>query len=135
MLLHIFRLEAKASLSGRQKRIGAARAASASARRVEDIIGKGSAVVERMPVMPQTVLLRSELSPALGVSPRERIELGSGLRQNLGAPRRKRKERPLWGSTARKAFLPGGLGAGIMHAVHLSCLTSKVIHRRFTRFL
>jgi hypothetical protein len=46
------------------KRIGTARAASASARRAEDIIGKGSAVAERMPVIPQTVLLRSELSPA-----------------------------------------------------------------------
>jgi hypothetical protein len=64
MLLHIFCLEAKASAEAAgEKRIGAARAASI-ARRVEDIIGKGSAVVERMPVMPQTVLLRSELSPA-----------------------------------------------------------------------
>ena len=34
-------------------------------RRIEDIIGKGSAVAERMPVMPQRVLLRAELSPAL----------------------------------------------------------------------
>ena len=43
MLLHIFRLEAKASPSGPAiKRIGTARAASFSVRRVEDIIGKGS---------------------------------------------------------------------------------------------
>jgi hypothetical protein len=64
MLLHIFRLEAKASAEAAGgKKIGAARAASFSARRVEDIIGKASAVAERRPVMPQTVLLRSELSP------------------------------------------------------------------------
>ena len=42
MLLHIFRLEAKASAEAAgEKRIGAARAASLSARRVEDIIGNG----------------------------------------------------------------------------------------------
>jgi hypothetical protein len=58
-------LEAKASAEAAgEKRIGTAGAASFSARRVEDIIGKGSAVVERMPVMPPTVLLRSELSPS-----------------------------------------------------------------------
>jgi hypothetical protein len=65
-LLHIFRLEAKANAEAAGgKRIGTARAASVSARRVEDIIGKGSAVAERMLVMPQTVLLRSELSPGV----------------------------------------------------------------------
>jgi hypothetical protein len=69
--LHIFRLEAKASAEAAGgKRIGAARAASFSARRVEDIIGKGSAVAERMPLMPQTVLLRADVSPALRVGPR-----------------------------------------------------------------
>ena len=41
---------------------------------VEDIIGKGSAVAERRPLMPQTVLLRAELSPALRVSPRKWVE-------------------------------------------------------------
>ena len=66
-----FRLEAKASAEAAgEKKIGTARAAGASARRVEEIIGKGSALAERMPFMPQTVLLRSELSPALRVSPR-----------------------------------------------------------------
>jgi hypothetical protein len=64
-LLHIFRLEAKASAEAAgEKRDRDARAASASARRVEDIIGKGSALAERMPVMPQTALLRSDPAPA-----------------------------------------------------------------------
>ena len=31
---------------------------------VEDIIGKGSALAEKRPVMPQTVLLRPDLSAA-----------------------------------------------------------------------
>ena len=35
-----------------------------------------TALAERMPVMPQTVLLRSELSPALRLSPRKRVVLG-----------------------------------------------------------
>jgi len=30
----------------------------------------------------------------------------SGFRRTLVRPRRKRKERPLWGSTGRKSFLP-----------------------------
>src|SRR5258708_9278897 len=54
-LLHIFRLEAKASRSGRRKEPASARAAK-STRRVEDLMGKGSAVAERRPVKPQTVL-------------------------------------------------------------------------------
>ena len=63
MLLHIFRLEAKASLSGRRKKDRSGK--SRAQRRVEDIIGKGSAVAERMPLKPQTVLLRADVSPAL----------------------------------------------------------------------
>ena len=52
----------KASRSGRRKRDRHGKSPADAG--VEDIIGKGSAVAERMPVMPQTVLLRSELSPA-----------------------------------------------------------------------
>jgi hypothetical protein len=63
MLLHIFRLEAKASAEAAgDKRIGTAEPQKLSG--VEDIIGRASAVAERMPVMPQTALLRYELSAA-----------------------------------------------------------------------
>jgi hypothetical protein len=65
MLLHIFRLEAKA-LPKRPAKKGSGRQEPRKLSGVEDIIGKGSAVVERQPVMPQTVLLRPELSPAPG---------------------------------------------------------------------
>ena len=58
-LLHIFRLEAKASRSGRRKE-HVAQEPRDRARRVEDINGKGSAVAERKPFMPQTVLLRCQ---------------------------------------------------------------------------
>jgi hypothetical protein len=61
MLLHIFRLEAKASPKRPANKRSGCKSRERSARRVEDIIGKGSAVAERM---PQTVLLRSEVSPA-----------------------------------------------------------------------
>jgi hypothetical protein len=58
--------------------------------------------------MPQTVLLRSELSLALRVGPRQRVELQGGFRWTWGLPGRKRKERSAWGggSTGRKACLP-----------------------------
>ena len=59
MRLHIFRLESEGK-----------RPADAG---VEDIVGKRSTVAERGPVMPQTVLLRSKLSP-----PRELERLFAG---------------------------------------------------------
>ena len=68
MLLHIsFGSEGTAEAAG-DRRIGTARAAL---RRVEDIIGRGPRGTRqgRMPFMPQTVLLRPDLSPALKVSP------------------------------------------------------------------
>jgi hypothetical protein len=70
-LLHIFRLEAKASAEaagGKEDRHGKSPADAG----VEDIIGRGwrGTRLGRMPLMPQTVLLRAELSPALRVGPR-----------------------------------------------------------------
>ena len=66
MLLHIFRLEAKAPPKRPAIKASRRKSRGARPRRVEDIIGKESAVAGRMPVMPQTVLLRPDLSPAFG---------------------------------------------------------------------
>ena len=63
MLLHIFRLEAKASAEAAGIK-GSGRREPRKLSGVEDIIGRASAVAERMPVMPQTALLRYELSAA-----------------------------------------------------------------------
>jgi hypothetical protein len=41
-----------------------------------------------------------------GIKPGEAGTLKEWYSANLGAPRRKRKERALWGSTGRKSFLP-----------------------------
>jgi hypothetical protein len=61
MLLHIFVWKRRQSPKRPAiKRSGRPRKLSG----VEDIIGEASAVAERMPVMPQTLLLRPELSPA-----------------------------------------------------------------------
>ena len=85
MLLHIFRLEAKASPK-RPALNGIGR--KSRARRVEDIIGKESAVAERMPFMPQTVLLRPDVSPA----PKS-MSAGRGSKDRSGTRRTWPKER------------------------------------------
>jgi hypothetical protein len=53
-------------------------------------------------LIPKIALLSVHYRTNRRVPPSSR----SGVRRTLGAPRRKRKERPLWGSTGRKSFLP-----------------------------
>jgi hypothetical protein len=67
MLLHIFRLEAKANAKAAGGKSTQAQEPRAQARRVEDIIGEGSAVAERTPFMPQTVLLRCQCGRRLSM--------------------------------------------------------------------
>ena len=70
-------MEAKAigEAAGKKNRYGKSR--GLERRRVEDISGKafrsGGGRTERMPVMAQTVLLRSELSPGSRVRPGYRV--------------------------------------------------------------
>jgi hypothetical protein len=87
MLLHIFCLEAKAPPKRPAMKASGCKSRERSARRVEDIIGKASAVAERTPVMPQTVLLRAEVSPApqsmsAGRGSKDRSVLDGGFAKN-----------------------------------------------------
>jgi hypothetical protein len=83
-LLHIFRLEAKASAEAAgEKKDRSGKSRELERRRVEDIIGKGSAVAERMPLMPQTVFLRADVSPAFENTSAKRLDFRSGFRRTL----------------------------------------------------
>jgi hypothetical protein len=64
---HSWRIEGRRTIphrrSGRRKKDRGGKSRELERRRVEDIIGKGPPLAERMPVMPQTALLRPDLSP------------------------------------------------------------------------
>ena len=102
MLLHIFVWKRRRRRSGRRKMHQDGKSRERSARRVEDIIGKASAVAERMPFMPQTVLLRPEVSPAYkSTSAGRGSKDRSGVSRRWVRPRRNRKERSAFGGARR----------------------------------
>src|SRR3984893_2327385 len=108
---HIFRTESEA-LAERPAEDGLEGQEPRGTRRVEDLNrGDPEAWREsgRRLFKPQTVLLRWRgLRGGGSKSGDTRHLVQEWSEANLGAPRRKRKERPLWGSTGRKSFLPSG---------------------------
>ena len=88
MLLHIFRLEAKATPEAAGVKNIGPQEPRAQRDGSEDLNGKESAVAERMPFSPQTVLLRADVSPALestSVGRRREVVLGRNGVHELGA--------------------------------------------------